>query len=198
MASAPFQARDAFVGRVQAIVWEALCSPLMTVASVNGLAAGPGADLALACDVTLALEAARINMWYNRLGLVPDMGFFLLADALGYKGALRACANSTVWDAEELVGLGVAQKPDQQPQSVQEWQSFLGRRHRHLPDAYAAAKRIRIGALRSQWETEMRFAREEQTRLLSSPDLKARLDRTSALQLMSMRARDKTGKGVTA
>lgn len=185
MSSSPFDERDAFVGRVQSVVWEVLCSPLMTVAAVNGLAVGPGADLALACDVTLAGPNARISMWYNRLGLVPDLGFFLLADVLGYKKAMRACADSAVWNAEQLTAAGLAEAVDELPEGAAAWQRFLGRRHRHLPDAYAAAKRIRIEACRQQWELEMKLARQEQAKLLGSPDLKDRLERTAALQSLS-------------
>ncbi len=198
MSATPFEQRDSFVARVQAVVWEVLCSPLMTVAAVNGLAAGPGADVALACDITLAGPAARINMWYNRLGLVPDMGLFLLADTLGYKKALHACATSSVWLQDHLVDLGLAERMDEEPLSAENWHSFLTRRYRHSSMGHAATKRIRLEACRAQWEAEMKLARKEQSNMLSDPELKSRLDRTAAFQSMNTLPRENNSKRVNA
>ncbi len=49
------------------------------VAAVNGVAAGAGANIALACDIVLAARSASFIQAFCRLGLVPDAGgtFFL-------------------------------------------------------------------------------------------------------------------------
>jgi len=49
------------------------------IAAVNGVAAGAGANLALACDLVLAARSAKFIQAFCRLGLVPDAGgtFFL-------------------------------------------------------------------------------------------------------------------------
>ena len=49
------------------------------VCAVNGVAAGAGANLALACDIVLAARSARFIQAFARIGLVPDSGgtFFL-------------------------------------------------------------------------------------------------------------------------
>ncbi len=44
------------------------------VAAVNGVAAGAGANIALACDIVLAAESARFIQAFAKLGLVPDAG----------------------------------------------------------------------------------------------------------------------------
>ncbi|MGH9413591.1 MAG: enoyl-CoA hydratase-related protein [Terriglobales bacterium] len=53
--------------------------PLPVVCAVNGIAAGAGANLALACDLVLATESAYFYEPFCKLGLVPDTGgtFFL-------------------------------------------------------------------------------------------------------------------------
>ena len=44
------------------------------VCAVNGVAAGAGANLALACDVVLAAESAKFIQSFSKVGLIPDTG----------------------------------------------------------------------------------------------------------------------------
>src|SRR5690606_8666251 len=44
------------------------------LAAVNGVAAGAGANLALACDLALASESAKFIQAFSKIGLVPDTG----------------------------------------------------------------------------------------------------------------------------
>ena len=48
--------------------------PVPTLAAVNGVAAGAGASLALACDLVVAAKSATFIQAFSRLGLVPDSG----------------------------------------------------------------------------------------------------------------------------
>ena len=44
------------------------------IAAVNGVAAGAGANIALACDIVLAAHSAKVIQAFSRIGLVPDSG----------------------------------------------------------------------------------------------------------------------------
>ncbi len=48
--------------------------PFPVVAAVNGVAAGAGANIALACDIVLAAKSARFIQSFAKIGLVPDSG----------------------------------------------------------------------------------------------------------------------------
>ncbi len=94
-----------WVGR-QAVAFYRLTKP--TIAAVNGVAAGAGMSLALACDLRVGSENARFKTVFIERSLSPDSGMsFFLPRIIGYSRAMDLIFTSRAVDAEEAYRLGL-------------------------------------------------------------------------------------------
>lgn len=79
------------------------------VAAVNGAAAGVGLAFALACDLILVSDRARIVPAFGRIGLLPEVGnSWLLTRRLGYQRTFALFAGGTHLSGAEALELGLA------------------------------------------------------------------------------------------
>jgi 2-(1,2-epoxy-1,2-dihydrophenyl)acetyl-CoA isomerase len=79
-----------------------------TIAKIDGVAAGGGAGLALACDVQLASERARIGFVFRNIGLCVDSGVsYFLPRIVGTNTAKELVFTGEILDAERAASLGL-------------------------------------------------------------------------------------------
>ena len=81
------------------------------VAAVNGVAAGAGANIALACDIVVAAENASFIQAFSKIGLVPDSaGTFFLPRLIGFQKASALMLLGDKINATEALNLGMIYK----------------------------------------------------------------------------------------
>jgi 2-(1,2-epoxy-1,2-dihydrophenyl)acetyl-CoA isomerase len=82
--------------------------PLPVVAAVNGVAAGAGVSLALACDLVIATKSASFIQSFAKLGLIPDTGgTFFLPRLVGTARALGLALLGERLSAEQAAAWGL-------------------------------------------------------------------------------------------
>src|SRR4051794_19055349 len=85
--------------------------PKPVVAQVDGAAAGAGLSIALACDLRLASESAKITTAFAKVGLSGDFGgTYFLTQLLGSAKARELYLTSPVLTAKEALALGMVTK----------------------------------------------------------------------------------------
>ena len=78
------------------------------IAAVNGVAAGAGANVALACDIVVAAKSASFIQAFSKLGLIPDSGgTYFLPRLIGIQKAAALMMTGEAVSAEKAETLGM-------------------------------------------------------------------------------------------
>jgi 2-(1,2-epoxy-1,2-dihydrophenyl)acetyl-CoA isomerase len=81
------------------------------IAAVQGVAAGAGWSLALACDIRVAARSARFVPAFAKLGLIPDLGgTYALVRAVGYAKAMEFALLTDSMTADEAMAFGIVNR----------------------------------------------------------------------------------------
>lgn len=112
------------------------------VCGLNGIAAGVGMSLALACDLVVAKESAALTLAFSKIGLMPDGGATAtVAASVGRARAMRMALLSDVLTARDALAAGLVAQvlPDEEYDAGLE--KLLDRLAVGPPLAYAATKK---------------------------------------------------------
>ena len=81
------------------------------LAAVNGVAAGAGANIALACDIVVASESASFIQAFSKIGLIPDSaGTFFLPRLIGFQKASALMMLGDKISAQDAFNMGMIYK----------------------------------------------------------------------------------------
>lgn len=95
------------------------------IAAVNGVAAGAGANIALACDITIAKKSASFIQAFSKIGLIPDSGgTFFLPRIIGSQKALALMMTGDKVTAEQADQMNMIYKAVEDEFFEQEVSSF--------------------------------------------------------------------------
>jgi 2-(1,2-epoxy-1,2-dihydrophenyl)acetyl-CoA isomerase len=147
--------------------------PKPIVGAINGVAAGGGANFALACDIVLAARSARFDQAFVRISLIPDLGGTWFLPHLAGDARARALAmlgTSLTADEAERAGM-VWQVVDDA--ALMDEATALARRLASGPTlSYAAIKQAIDAAATNTLDQQLDLERDSQKRLGRSADNK--------------------------
>ncbi len=103
--------KEALEKRYNPLIKQIAGIPKPVICAINGVAAGAGISLALACDYRIAAETASLIEVFINVGLVPDSGSgFFLPRIIGYAKAFEMCATGDKMSASEAKEYGLVNK----------------------------------------------------------------------------------------
>ena len=131
--------------------------PKPIVGAINGVAAGAGASLALACDIRIAAESASFALAFGRVGLVPDSGAtWLLPRLIGTARAMEMALLNEPVSAADALSIGLVGRVVPGDQLAAEAGALAARLAAGAPRAMALTKR----AINAAWDRDLDAALE--------------------------------------
>jgi 2-(1,2-epoxy-1,2-dihydrophenyl)acetyl-CoA isomerase len=140
--------------------------PQLVIARVNGVAAGAGANIALACDIVVAARSAKFIQSFSAIGLIPDSGgSWILPRLVGQARALALALTGEPLPAEKAEDWGLIWKCVDDEQLDSEVDALATKLASLPPLGLSAIKAI----IRSSWgrtlDQELHLQRDEMRRL---------------------------------
>lgn len=153
------------------IVMQIATMPKPVLASVNGVAAGAGCNLALACDYRLASDTAKLGETFVRIGLHPDWGgTWLLPRLVGYGRAMELLATGRMVNADEALRIGMVDRVVPAAELAAETASLANAIASGPPVAIAGIKRAMQAAERNDLRAQINLESQHQLDCFRSRD----------------------------
>ena len=142
--------------------------PVPTIARINGVAAGGGLGLALACDITIAVKSTFLVATFGpRLGIVPDLGStWSLPRRAGRARALGMAMLGDRVSAEQAAQWGLIWKCVEDDQLDSEVAATAEILKRTNPDAMVRIRQSIDGATTTDFVDQLRIEMEHQAVLI--------------------------------
>lgn len=145
--------------------------PVPVVGRVNGVAAGAGANLALACDLVIAARSARFIQSFSRVGLMPDTGgSWFLPRRVGAARAAGLAMLAEPLSAETAEQWGLIWRCVEDDQLDEIVEEVVARLSQRAPLALAAVKQALERSFSATLDEQLDFERDRQQKLGFSED----------------------------
>ena len=145
--------------------------PKPVIAAINGVAAGGGFSLALACDFRIMSRSATLRQGYTSAGLCLDAGgSFMLPRLVGFARAMEIAALDEPISAEQALAWSMITRvaePDQVETAARELATRLARRSLN---SFAWSKRLLNESFETSLETQMERERDAIASCADHPD----------------------------
>jgi 2-(1,2-epoxy-1,2-dihydrophenyl)acetyl-CoA isomerase len=145
--------------------------PFPVVAAVNGVAAGAGANIALACDIVVAARSANFIQAFAKIGLVPDSGgTWFLPRLIGPARARALAMLAEPLPAEKAEAWGLIWKAVDDDKLMSEAEKLA--QHFAIAPTFglASIKRALDAAETNDLDTQLDLERDLQRQCGASPD----------------------------
>ncbi|HYI10218.1 MAG TPA: enoyl-CoA hydratase [Thermoanaerobaculia bacterium] len=146
------------------------------LASVNGVAAGAGCNLALACDYRIASDAAKLSQSFVKIGLHPDWGgTWLLPRLVGRSRAMEILMTGRMVDAAEALAIGMVDRVVPAAELAAETEKLARALSAAPPLPVAGIKRALAVSERNDLRTQLELEAEHQVGCFLSEESKERI-----------------------
>ncbi|MBT3647267.1 MAG: 2-(1,2-epoxy-1,2-dihydrophenyl)acetyl-CoA isomerase [Flavobacteriales bacterium] len=133
------------------------------VAGVNGVAAGAGANIALACDIVIATKSAKFIQAFSAIGLIPDSGgTFFLPRLVGWQKASALAMLGDRVGAEDAEKMGMIYKWEEDEAFVEGSWKIADRLSKMPTKGLGLTKRLLNDSLTNNLEQQLKREGEEQ------------------------------------
>ena len=141
------------------------------IAAMNGLALGGGFEIALACDIIIAADTARMGLPEPRVGLAALAGgMHRLPRQIGLKNAMGMMLTGRHVDAQEAYRLGLVQEVVPAAQLMERALAWADEIAQCAPLSVRATKEVALGSLGRPLDEAMHLRFEGISKMVSSED----------------------------
>lgn len=141
------------------------------IAAVNGVAAGAGLNLALACDMRIASKSARFSASFVKIGLHPDWGgTFFLPQLVGASRAMELMMTGRIVEAEEALSIGLVDRIVSDETLLEEVSGVAVAIANGPPVAIRDIKKAVYESVNNELRMQVRLETENQIRAFLSTD----------------------------
>lgn len=143
------------------------------IAAVNGVAAGAGANIALACDIVTAKNTASFIQAFSKIGLIPDSGgTFFLPRLIGFQRATALMFTGDKISATEAQQMGMVYKVFSDETFMQEVLEFVHNISNMPTKAFGLTKRLLNESLFNTFDKQLEREGMLQTEAANTFDYK--------------------------